>query len=88
MSTISSRARLERHQVLFLPDQRGHRLTLRAQGKRNHVAGAQLTRMSGSGPTVLGLFENEAAAKKAYQEIKNHVAVAVFVSTIGAIPKA
>jgi 4-diphosphocytidyl-2-C-methyl-D-erythritol kinase len=50
--------------------------------------GAQLTRMSGSGPTVLGLFENEAAAKKAYQAIKNRVAVAIFVSTLGVIPKA
>jgi 4-diphosphocytidyl-2-C-methyl-D-erythritol kinase len=51
-------------------------------------SGAQLARMSGSGPTVLGLFENEAAAKKGYQAVKNHVAVAVFVSTIGSIPKA
>jgi 4-diphosphocytidyl-2-C-methyl-D-erythritol kinase len=50
-------------------------------------AGASLTRMSGSGPTVLGLFENEAKAESAYKIIKNHVAVAVCVSTIGAIPK-
>ena len=50
--------------------------------------GAQWIWMFGSGPTVLGLFENEAAAKEAYGVIKNHVAVAVFVSTFGSIPKA
>lgn len=50
--------------------------------------GAIFSRMSGSGPTVMGLFENEADAKSAYNIIKNHVAVAVWVSTIGSIPKA
>lgn len=50
--------------------------------------GAVFTRMSGSGPTVMGLFENEADTKSAYHIIKNHVAVAVWVSTIGSIPKA
>jgi 4-diphosphocytidyl-2-C-methyl-D-erythritol kinase len=50
-------------------------------------SGALLSRMSGSGPTVLGLFENEAAAKKAYQVVKKKAAVAVCVHTLGAIPK-
>ena len=50
--------------------------------------GAILSRMSGSGPTVLGLFENEAKAESAYKIIKNHVDVAVCVSTLGSIPKA
>jgi 4-diphosphocytidyl-2-C-methyl-D-erythritol kinase len=50
-------------------------------------SGALLSRMSGSGPTVLGLFENEAAAKKAYQVVKKNAAVAVCVHTLGAIPK-
>jgi 4-diphosphocytidyl-2-C-methyl-D-erythritol kinase len=34
--------------------------------------GAQLARMSGSGPTVWGLFENEAAAEKACKALKKN----------------
>lgn len=49
--------------------------------------GAQWTRMSGSGPTVLGLFENEAKAKNAYKIMKNETKVAVCTSTLGRIPK-
>jgi 4-diphosphocytidyl-2-C-methyl-D-erythritol kinase len=47
--------------------------------------GAQLTRMSGSGPTVLALFENEAKAKSAYQFIKKRTVTAVLTHTIGAV---
>ena len=47
--------------------------------------GAQISRMSGSGPSVWGLFKNEADAKKACQKLKNKVAVAVAVSTISAM---
>jgi 4-diphosphocytidyl-2-C-methyl-D-erythritol kinase len=49
--------------------------------------GAQWTRMSGSGPTVMGLFENEAKAKNAYKFMKKKAKVAVCVSTISRIPK-
>lgn len=44
--------------------------------------GAQIARMSGSGPSVWGLFKDENAAEKACEAMKGHVAVAVAVSTI------
>ena len=43
--------------------------------------GAQISRMSGSGPSVWGLFKNEAEAKKACQKLKNKVTVVLAVST-------
>jgi len=48
-------------------------------------AGALISRMSGSGPSVWGLFEDEATAKKACQKLKNKVPVALCVSTISAL---
>lgn len=50
--------------------------------------GAQLTRMSGSGPTVWGLFETETAAEKAYRKMKNGVKTLALVSTLNRIPDA
>ena len=47
--------------------------------------GAQITRMSGSGPTVWGLFENEAAAEKACKNLKKSAPIVLCVSTIGKI---
>ena len=47
--------------------------------------GALISRMSGSGPSVWGLFKDETTAKKACQKLKNKVPVALAVSTIGAI---
>ncbi len=51
-------------------------------------AGALLSRMSGSGPTVWGLFKDEAAALKAEKSLKYRHYFARAVSTIGKIPKA
>ncbi len=51
------------------------------------ATGAQMTRMSGSGPTVLGLFENETKAKRAYKDIKKRVPFALCVPTLAAIPR-
>ena len=45
--------------------------------------GAQLSRMSGSGPSVWGLFKNENAAKIAQKALNGKVALALTVSTIG-----
>ena len=50
-------------------------------------SGALLTRMSGSGPTVLGLFENEAKAINAFKTIKKQAKTAVLVHTLDKIPK-
>ena len=50
--------------------------------------GAQLARMSGSGPTVWGLFENEAAAEKACKNLKKYASMVVAVSTISKIGEA
>ena len=45
--------------------------------------GAQISRMSGSGPSVWGLFKDETAAEKACKAIKKLVPVALVVSTVG-----
>lgn len=50
--------------------------------------GAQLTRMSGSGPTVWGLFDSEAASEKAYKKLKNEAPSVAQVSTLNRIPDA
>jgi 4-diphosphocytidyl-2-C-methyl-D-erythritol kinase len=50
--------------------------------------GAQMTRMSGSGPTVWGLFDHETAAEKAYKKLKNHAKVVAVVQTLNSIPDA
>jgi 4-diphosphocytidyl-2-C-methyl-D-erythritol kinase len=50
--------------------------------------GAQLTRMSGSGPTVWGLFENEASAEKAYKKMKKSAKSVALVHTLSRIPDA
>ncbi|HTB34192.1 MAG TPA: 4-(cytidine 5'-diphospho)-2-C-methyl-D-erythritol kinase [bacterium] len=47
--------------------------------------GAQISRMSGSGPSVWGLFKDETGAKKACQKLKNEVPIALYCSTIGAL---
>jgi 4-diphosphocytidyl-2-C-methyl-D-erythritol kinase len=47
------------------------------------LKGAQISRMSGSGPSVWGLFKDETSAKSACKELKNDVPVALYVSTIG-----
>jgi 4-diphosphocytidyl-2-C-methyl-D-erythritol kinase len=47
--------------------------------------GAQISRMSGSGPSGWGLFKDETTAKKACQKLKNEVPVALCVSTISAL---
>jgi 4-diphosphocytidyl-2-C-methyl-D-erythritol kinase len=44
--------------------------------------GAQIARMSGSGPTVWGLFSDESAANRACAVMKSQVPVALAVSTI------
>ena len=48
--------------------------------------GALVTRMSGSGPTVWGLFKDETSAKKAEKALKNSYKFALAVSTISKIP--
>lgn len=48
--------------------------------------GAKVTRMSGSGPTVWGLFEDEASAKKAEKSLKDKVNFVQRVSTLSKIP--
>ena len=50
--------------------------------------GALLSRMSGSGPTVWGLFQDAASAKKACQVIKKRGVLAVAVQSITKIPEA
>jgi 4-diphosphocytidyl-2-C-methyl-D-erythritol kinase len=50
--------------------------------------GAQLTRMSGSGPTVWGLFDSETASEKAYKKLKNEAPSVAQVSTLNRIPDA
>lgn len=50
--------------------------------------GAQMTRMSGSGPTVWGLFEHETTAEKAYRKLKKDVKMVAQVSTLSRIPDA
>jgi 4-diphosphocytidyl-2-C-methyl-D-erythritol kinase len=50
--------------------------------------GAQMTRMSGSGPTVWGLFDTETAAEKAYKKLKNHAKMVAVVQTLNQIPEA
>lgn len=50
--------------------------------------GAQIARMSGSGPTVWGLFHSAAAAEKACQKIKKSTAMAFVVTSINQIPEA
>jgi 4-diphosphocytidyl-2-C-methyl-D-erythritol kinase len=49
-------------------------------------AGAVVTRMSGSGPTVWGLFEDETTLKKAEKALKNKYKHVIAVSTISKIP--
>lgn len=50
--------------------------------------GAQVVRMSGSGPTVWGLFENEAGAEKAVKKMKKEAPFLAAVSSINKIPDA
>jgi len=50
--------------------------------------GAQMTRMSGSGPTVWGLFDTETAAEKAYKKLKNQAQTVAMVQTLNRIPEA
>jgi 4-diphosphocytidyl-2-C-methyl-D-erythritol kinase len=50
--------------------------------------GAQMTRMSGSGPTVWGLFDTETAAEKAYKKLKNQAKTVAIVQTLNRIPEA
>ncbi len=50
--------------------------------------GAQIARMSGSGPTVWGLFEHETAAEKAYKKMKNSAPTVALVTTISRVPEA
>lgn len=45
--------------------------------------GARLSRMSGSGPTVWGLFDNETAAKKAKKSLKNKAKFVFLGSSLG-----
>ena len=49
-------------------------------------AGAEVTRMSGSGPTVWGLFKDEAAAQKAEKSLKSKYKFVSALSTISKIP--
>jgi 4-diphosphocytidyl-2-C-methyl-D-erythritol kinase len=49
-------------------------------------AGAVVTRMSGSGPTVWGLFKDEAGAEKAEKSLKSKYKFALALSTISKIP--
>jgi len=48
--------------------------------------GASVSRMSGSGPTVWGLFKDETAAKKAEKALKNKYKFVQLVSTFSKIP--
>jgi 4-diphosphocytidyl-2-C-methyl-D-erythritol kinase len=48
--------------------------------------GALVTRMSGSGPTVWGLFKDETAALKAEKALKNKYSFVSALSTISKIP--
>ena len=48
--------------------------------------GALVTRMSGSGPTVWGLFKDEADLKKAEKSLKNKYQFVAAVTTISKIP--
>ncbi len=50
--------------------------------------GAVVTRMSGSGPTVWGLFEDEADAKKAEKSLKDQAKIVIRTHTISKIPAA
>lgn len=49
--------------------------------------GALLARMSGSGPTVFGLFDSEERAEKACRNLKNEAPFVVAVQTIHKIPE-
>ena len=51
-----------------------------------HDVGALVTRMSGSGPTVWGLFKDETSAGKAEKALKNKYKFVQAVSTISKIP--
>jgi 4-diphosphocytidyl-2-C-methyl-D-erythritol kinase len=68
------------------------RVTAREHGEIGQMrqdltgAGAVVARMSGSGPTVWGLFEDETDLKKAEKVLKNKYKYVIPVSTISKIP--